>query len=90
MAQVADLYVWLLAIAGYDEGNRAHGLLRTAGRLFEWRLPEPKSYLWICIGFTLSDWATLSGSVYHNIAPDVGKGLIHATEPATDDLERAR
>jgi hypothetical protein len=40
MAQVADLYLWPLAIAGYDEGNRAYGLLRTAGRLIEHRLPE--------------------------------------------------
>jgi hypothetical protein len=42
MAQVADLYLWPLAIAGYDEGNRAYGLLRTAGRLIESRLPEPQ------------------------------------------------
>ena len=42
MAQVADLYLWPLAIAGYDEGNRAFGLLRTAGRLIECRLPEPQ------------------------------------------------
>jgi hypothetical protein len=40
MAQVADLYLWPLAIAGYDEGNRAYGLLKTAGRLIESRLPE--------------------------------------------------
>jgi hypothetical protein len=40
MAQVADLYLWPLAIAGYDERNRAYGLLRTAERLIESRLPE--------------------------------------------------
>jgi len=40
MAQVADLYLWPLAIAGYDEGNRAYGLLKTAGRLIESRMPE--------------------------------------------------
>ena len=40
MAQVADLYLWPLAIAGYDERNRAYGLLRDAGRLIESRLPE--------------------------------------------------
>jgi hypothetical protein len=39
MAQVADLYLWPLAIAGYDEGNRAYGLLKDAGRLIESRLP---------------------------------------------------
>jgi hypothetical protein len=42
MAQVADLYLWPLAIAGYDEGNRAYGLLKNAGRLIESRLPEPQ------------------------------------------------
>ena len=40
MAQVADLYLWPLAIAGYDARNRAYGLLRAAGRLIEHRLPE--------------------------------------------------
>jgi hypothetical protein len=47
MAQVADLYLWPLAIAGYDVGNRAYGLLRTAGRLIESRLPESQ---WIARG----------------------------------------
>jgi hypothetical protein len=40
MAQVADLYLWPLAIAGYDEGNRAYGLLKNAGRLIESRLAD--------------------------------------------------
>jgi hypothetical protein len=42
MTQVADLYLWPLAIAGHDEGNRAYGLLKSAGRLIECRLPEPQ------------------------------------------------
>jgi hypothetical protein len=40
MAQVADLSLRQLAIPGYDERNRAYGLLRDAGRLIESRLPE--------------------------------------------------
>src|SRR5882757_7551137 len=30
LAQIADLYLWPMAIAGYDAGNRAHGLLKSA------------------------------------------------------------
>lgn len=39
LAQIADLYLWPMAIAGYDGGNRAHGLLKSAERLIESRLP---------------------------------------------------
>ncbi len=39
MAQIADLYLWPLAIAGYGGGNRAYELLKTAGRLLENRVP---------------------------------------------------
>jgi hypothetical protein len=42
MAQVADLYLWPLAIAGYEQGNRAYGLLKSTGRLIESRLPESR------------------------------------------------
>lgn len=42
MAQVADLYLWPMAIAGYDENNRAYGMLKAAGRLIECRVPEPQ------------------------------------------------
>lgn len=40
MAQVADLYLWPMAIAGYDEENRPYGMLKAAGRLMECRVPE--------------------------------------------------
>jgi hypothetical protein len=42
MIQVADLYLWPLAMAGYDEGNRAYDALKAAGRLMENQLPEDK------------------------------------------------
>lgn len=38
MAQVADLLLWPMAIAGYEPGNRAYVALREAGRLIENRL----------------------------------------------------
>ncbi len=40
MAQIADLYLWPMAIAGYDRENRAHVLLKSAGRLIESHVPE--------------------------------------------------
>lgn len=42
MIQVADLYLWPLAMAGYDGGGRAYDALKAAGRLVENRLPEDK------------------------------------------------
>lgn len=38
MGQVADLFLWPLAIAGYDPNNRAYQALRASGRLIESRL----------------------------------------------------
>jgi hypothetical protein len=38
MGQVADLYLWPIAIAGYDPVNRAYLSLREAGRLIESRI----------------------------------------------------
>lgn len=39
MGQIADLFLWPIALAGYDGGsNRAYGALRDAGRLIESRL----------------------------------------------------
>jgi hypothetical protein len=38
MAQVADLLLWPMAIAGYEPSNRAYVALRDAGRLIENRL----------------------------------------------------
>ena len=35
MAQVADLLLWPMAIAGYEPSNRAYVALRDAGRLIE-------------------------------------------------------
>ena len=40
MAQIADLYLWPIAIAGYDRGNRAYNLLKSAGRLIESHISE--------------------------------------------------
>lgn len=40
MAQVADLLLWPIALAGYDENNRAYVALRTAQKLIECQL-EP-------------------------------------------------
>lgn len=39
MAQVADLYLWPIALAGYAPGNRPYVALQSAGRLIESRLP---------------------------------------------------
>ena len=36
------MYLWPLAIGGYDGENRAYRLLKNAGRLIESRLPEPQ------------------------------------------------
>jgi hypothetical protein len=38
MAQVADLYLWPITIAGYDPRNRPYVALRASGRLIESRL----------------------------------------------------
>lgn len=38
MAQVADLYLWPIALAGYEPRNRPYVALQTAGRLIESRL----------------------------------------------------
>ena len=38
MGQIADLFLWPMAIAGYDPTNRAYVALRDAGRLIECRL----------------------------------------------------
>jgi hypothetical protein len=38
MAQVADLYLWPIALAGYEPENRAYVALRSSGRLIENRL----------------------------------------------------
>jgi hypothetical protein len=38
MAQVADLYLWPIALAGYKPGNRAYVALQSSGRLIESRL----------------------------------------------------
>ena len=38
MAQVADLYLWPIALAGYEPGNRAYVALQSSGRLIESRL----------------------------------------------------
>ena len=38
MAQVADLLLWPIALAGYEPTNRAYVALRDAGRLIENRL----------------------------------------------------
>jgi hypothetical protein len=38
IGQIADLFLWPVALAGYDEGNRAYVALRDAGRLIESRL----------------------------------------------------
>jgi hypothetical protein len=40
MGQIADLFLWPMAIAGYDANNRAYVALRDAGRLIENRLAE--------------------------------------------------
>lgn len=40
MGQIADLFLWPMAIAGYDAKNRAYVALRDAGRLIESRLSE--------------------------------------------------
>src|SRR3954447_15674252 len=40
MAQIADLYLWPIAMAGYDGGNRAYNLLKSAGRLIESHVPD--------------------------------------------------
>ena len=39
LAQIADLYLWPIALAGYEPENRAYCLLRDAERLIESRLP---------------------------------------------------
>jgi hypothetical protein len=39
-AKFALANLWPMAIAGYDQGNRAHVLLKSAGRLIESRVPE--------------------------------------------------
>jgi hypothetical protein len=39
MGQIADLFLWPIAVAGY-ESNRAYEALRDAGKLIECRLPE--------------------------------------------------
>lgn len=38
MAQVADLYLWPIALAGYEPGNRPYVALQSSGRLIESRL----------------------------------------------------
>lgn len=38
MGQIADLFLWPIAIAGYDPNNRPYAALRSAGRLIENRL----------------------------------------------------
>lgn len=43
MDQVADLFLWPLALAGYDRDNRAYVALRDAGRLIESRLLESET-----------------------------------------------
>jgi hypothetical protein len=40
MAQIADLFLWPIAIGGYDPANRPYVTLREAGRLIECRLDE--------------------------------------------------
>lgn len=42
MAQVADLYLWPIALAGYEPQNRPYVALRTSGRLIESRLSHTK------------------------------------------------
>lgn len=38
MTQVADLYLWPIALAGYEPGNRPYVALQSSGRLIESRL----------------------------------------------------
>jgi hypothetical protein len=38
LGQIADIFLWPLAVAAYDESNRAYAALRDAGRLIESRL----------------------------------------------------
>ena len=38
--QIADLYLWPIALAGYEQQNRAYAILRDAGRLIECHLSE--------------------------------------------------
>lgn len=38
MAQIADLYLWPIALAGYEPANRAYVALRSSARLIESRL----------------------------------------------------
>jgi hypothetical protein len=40
LGQIADLYLWPIALAGYDAGNRPYGMLMDAGRLIENRLSQ--------------------------------------------------
>lgn len=40
MAQVADLFLWPIALAGYEPDNRAYVAIRDAGRLIESRLAD--------------------------------------------------
>lgn len=42
MAQVADLYLWPIALAGYAPRNRPYVALQSAGRLIESRLSAPQ------------------------------------------------
>lgn len=42
MAQLADLYLWPMVMAGYNEDYRAYVALRDAGRLIECHLPAER------------------------------------------------
>jgi hypothetical protein len=39
LGQIADIFLWPLVLAAYDESNRAYVTLRDAGRFIESRLP---------------------------------------------------
>jgi hypothetical protein len=40
MVQIADLFLWPMAVGGYDESNRPYSALKEAGRLIECRLEQ--------------------------------------------------
>jgi hypothetical protein len=43
MGQIADIFLWPLALAAYDDNNRAYVALRDAGRLIECWLPADEA-----------------------------------------------
>jgi hypothetical protein len=43
LGQIADLYLWPIALAGYDDENRPYRMLFDSGRLIENRIAEQEA-----------------------------------------------